>query len=147
MDWIPILSQAKSVFQWICDDVEGAKQTQTNFLKTCPIVSQGTSIVQSISGDIEAALETQMAFGRTMSGVANGIPVVGHAKGFIHYACGDSEGGDQSMKSSSRTIGYLKTLQLLQFKVFKLNLLFKELWGEVLEVSLLEDHLVQLQEE
>lgn len=105
MDWIPVLSQVKSLVQVISGDAEGAQQTQENFLKQCPIVSQGTSLVQAISGDEKGARETQMAFLNTVSGVANGIPVVGHAKGVVHYVCGDKEGGDQAMKSSSRTVG------------------------------------------
>ena len=71
MDWVPILSQTKSLFQALCGDTEGAKQTQENFLKTCPVISQGTSLVQLIAGDEEGALETQKAFGRTVSGVVN----------------------------------------------------------------------------
>lgn len=106
MDWIPGLSQAKSLFQVVCGDLEGARQTQENFLKQCPVVSQGTSLVQAtILDDEEGALKTQKAFLKTMSGVADGIPAVGHVKGVIHYACGDKEGGDQAMKSSSRTVG------------------------------------------
>ena len=36
-------------------------------------------------------------------GVISGVPVIGHIKGGIHYACGDKEGGDDCMKSASRT--------------------------------------------
>ena len=39
-DWIPGISQLKSGFQLIWGDVEGAAETQKNFLKQCPIVSQ-----------------------------------------------------------------------------------------------------------
>ena len=42
-----------------------------------------------------------------MSNFADGIPVVGHVKGGIHYICGDKEGGDNAMKSSSRTVGVI----------------------------------------
>jgi hypothetical protein len=112
MDWIPILSQAKSLVQAACGDVEGARETQGNFLKTCPIVSQGTSLVQSISGDKEGAMETQKAFGKTISGVANGIPIVGHVKGVIHYALGDNDGGDLAIKCSTRSIGTFQKLHL-----------------------------------
>ena len=38
-----------------------------------------------------------------MSDLADGIPVVGHAKGGIHYICGDEEGGDKAMISATRT--------------------------------------------
>ena len=120
MDWIPILSQAKSFVQAACGDVEGARETQGNFIKTCPIVSQGTSLVQSMSGDKEGALETQKAFVKTISGVANGIPIVGHVKGAIHYALGDNDGGDQALKSSTRSIG--KTEQKLHCILFSFKL-------------------------
>lgn len=107
MDWIPVLSQAKSLFQVVCGDAEGAKQTQENFIRQCPGVSQVTSAVQASTGYVEAARETKKEFLKTVGGVANGIPVVGHVKGVIHYACGDTEGGHQAMKSSSRTIGVI----------------------------------------
>lgn len=108
MDWIPVLSQAKSLVQAACGDVEGAKETQGNFLKTCPIVSQGTSLVQSISGDKEGAIETQKAFGKTISWVANGMPIVGHVKCVIRNALGDNDGGDSAIKCSTRSIGTLQ---------------------------------------
>ncbi len=105
MDWIPVISQTKSLFQAICGDREGAEQTQINFLRQCPIVSQGTSLVQAFSGDEKSAWETQMAFLHTVSCIANSVPLVGHVKGVVHYAAGDRESGDQAFKSSSRTIG------------------------------------------
>lgn len=124
MDWIPGISQIKSTFQLITGDFEGAAQTQENFIKTCPVVSQLTSVVQSISGDEKGARETQKAFLNTVNGVANGIPVVGHVKGVVHYACGDKDGGDQAMKSSSRSVGkelisiffYYCSLNLIEYK-------------------------------
>ena len=39
--------------------------------------------------------------------MADGIPVVGHAKGLIHYACGDEEGGDRAMRSCTRSSGVI----------------------------------------
>lgn len=39
-DWIPGISQAKSLFQLICLDTEGAAKTQENFIRQCPVVSQ-----------------------------------------------------------------------------------------------------------
>jgi hypothetical protein len=39
--------------------------------------------------------------------VIDGVPLVGHAKGGIHYALGDREGGDNAMKSASRTTGVI----------------------------------------
>merc|ERR1712172_31211 len=40
-------------------------------------------------------------------GILDGTPVVGHIKGAIHYAVGDTEGGDSIMRSASRTIGVI----------------------------------------
>jgi hypothetical protein len=63
--------------------------------------------VQLIAGDADGALETQKRCGKAMMNLADGIPFVGHAKGLIHYAVGDVEGGDKAMKSSSRTTGVM----------------------------------------
>ncbi|XP_062607098.1 uncharacterized protein LOC134268873 [Saccostrea cucullata] len=107
VDWIPVVSQTKSAVQAIFGDCEGAKRTQENFSRQCPVVSQVRSAVEAIAGDEEAARETQYEFGRNVSGIANAIPVVGHVKGAIHYAVGDNEGGDNAMKSASRTVGVM----------------------------------------
>lgn len=60
-------------------------------------------------GDNAAARATQKDFlGASVAGangLVNAIPVIGHAKGGVHYLCGDRNGGDEAMKSSSRTIG------------------------------------------
>merc|ERR1711971_979150 len=45
--------------------------------------------------------------GKAAIGLMDGTPVVGHLKGAIHYAVGDTEGGDQVMRSASRTIGVI----------------------------------------
>ena len=107
MDAIPILSQLKSLVQVIGGDAEGARKTQENFSRQMPVVSQMRSLVEVSMGDAEAALETQRQFGQGMSDLADAIPVVGHVKGGIHYAVGDTEGGDRAMKSSSRTVGVM----------------------------------------
>jgi len=107
MDWFPVVSQVKSLVQGISGDAEGARATQANFSRQCPVVSQIRSLVEVSLGDAEAARNTQKEFGGTMSNVVNGIPAVGHVKGGIHYVCGDYEGGDRALKSSSRTTGVL----------------------------------------
>ena len=107
MDAIPVLSQVKSLFQAVCGDPEGARRTQENFSRQCPVISQARSFGEWVSGDSEAAEETQKQCLGFMSDIVDGIPVVGHVKGGIHYACGDEEGGDKAMKSSSRTVGVL----------------------------------------
>ncbi|XP_062576923.1 uncharacterized protein LOC134238829 [Saccostrea cucullata] len=105
VDGIPIISQAKSLVQYMSGDSEGAKKTQDNFTKQCLIVSQLRSAVEICNGDVEAAKETQSEFVKNMSGLADAFPVVGHVKGVVHYAAGDREGGDNAMKSASRTTG------------------------------------------
>lgn len=103
MNWIPGVSQVKSAFQLVCGDVEGAAKTQKDFLQECPLVSQVTSTVQVITGNPSGALETQKKCGKMLLRTADGIPVVGHAKGIVHYAFGDTEGGDLALKSATRT--------------------------------------------
>ena len=102
---IPVVSQAKSAVQAVAGDTKGAKEPQRDFLDTCPVVSQGTSFYHWWYADNDAARETQVKFGRSTSDCANGVPVVGHIKGGIHYACGDKDGGDNAMKSASRSTG------------------------------------------
>lgn len=81
VDWLPIVSQVKSLCQLVTLDFEGAARTAENFAKECPVVSQVTSTVQLIAGDADGALETQKRCLGTLNNVANGLPVVGHAKG------------------------------------------------------------------
>jgi hypothetical protein len=58
MDWLPVISQFKFGFQYVCGDAKGA---------------------------LEA----------------------GHLKGGIHHLCGDHDGGNRALKSSSRTTGVI----------------------------------------
>lgn len=81
IDWIPGVSQVKSLAQAITGDFEGAAKTAENFTRECPVVSQITSAVQLAAGDIDGAIETQKICLGTVNNVANGIPVVGHVKG------------------------------------------------------------------
>lgn len=69
--------------------------------------SKVTSTVQLIAGDADGALETQKKCGNALLRTADGIPLVGHAKGAIHYACGDTEGGNRAMMSATRTTGVM----------------------------------------
>ncbi len=107
VDWIPVVSQLKSGVQAIFGDFEGARKTQETFVDTCPIVSQTKSFGQWIVDDSEGAKETQMKFVGNVSNIVDGVPVVGHVKGVVHYACGDKDGGDNAMKSASRTVGVI----------------------------------------
>ncbi|XP_017886517.1 uncharacterized protein LOC108628834 [Ceratina calcarata] len=103
IDWIPGVSHVKSLVQAVTGDTEGAARTMENFHKECPIVSQVTSIVQLAAGDAEGALETQKRCLGTVNNVANGIPVIGHAKGLVHHAVGDHEGGNQAFNAATRS--------------------------------------------
>ncbi|CAG0903252.1 unnamed protein product [Darwinula stevensoni] len=102
-DSLPVVSQVKSTVQLVCGDTEGAARTRENFRRECPVVSQVTSTVQLIAGDVDGAIETQKRCGQGLLNVADGIPVVGHAKGLVHYAVGDTEGGTKAMKTATRS--------------------------------------------
>ncbi|XP_012279076.1 uncharacterized protein LOC105698984 [Orussus abietinus] len=103
IDWIPGVSQVKALAQAVTGDTEGAMKTMENFCRECPGVSQVTSVVQLAAGDAEGALETQKICLGTVNNVANGIPVIGHAKGIIHHAVGDPEGGNQAFNAATRS--------------------------------------------
>ncbi|XP_060765322.1 uncharacterized protein LOC132873613 isoform X2 [Neoarius graeffei] len=105
MDAIPLLSQAKSLVQLACGDTEGASRTQKNFVRRCPVVSQAVALGAKLAGEDEEAEEIWKEGLETIGGFADGMPVIGHVKGAIHYACGDKKGGDEAMKSASRTAG------------------------------------------
>ena len=108
MDGIPVVSQLKSAVQALSGDTKGARKTQERFVKTCPIVSQTYSLKQiAVDRDYAGAINTQLEFGKWLWNIADSVPVLGHAKGGIHYACGDKEGGDKAMKRSSRTTGVI----------------------------------------
>lgn len=63
MDFIPGVSQVKSVIQVSCGDVEGARKTQENFLVGCPVVSQVASAVEvTVLGNKAAARNRQARF-------------------------------------------------------------------------------------
>lgn len=59
--------------------------------------------MQVLAGDVDGAIDTQKKCGKALLRTADGIPVLGHAKGAIHYVCGDKEGGDKAMMSATRT--------------------------------------------
>lgn len=109
MDWIPIISQVKSLVQATVGDSAGAKRTQENFSQQCPVVSQLRSAGEAIlyENGSERARKTQMVQLQFLFDISDGIPVVGHIKGGVHHACGDHEGGNRALKSSSRTSGVI----------------------------------------
>jgi len=58
-------------------------------------------------GTVHHVLTAHGESAKAVIGLVDGTPVVGHIKGAIHYAVGDTEGGDQIMRSASRTIGVI----------------------------------------
>lgn len=61
-DGVAVISQVKSLVQAIAGDMDGARQTQENFLRQMPVVSQITSAVQAATGDLDGARKTQEQF-------------------------------------------------------------------------------------
>ena len=106
-DSVPVVSQAKSVVQLVCGDTEAAAQTQKNFARGCPGVSQIVSVGQLIAGDTDGALETQKYCVKGLSNVVDSVPLVGHAKGAVHYALGDTEGGNSALLAATRSSAVL----------------------------------------
>lgn len=98
-DYIPFISQAKSLVQAVMGDTEGARKTQNKFTKSFPVISQVRWGIELALGDKEAAIDTFKVGSRFV----DGIPGIGHVKGVVHYACGDSEGGAAAMIGASRT--------------------------------------------
>jgi len=100
-----VVSQVKSVVQYVSGDPQGARKTQQNFCNTCPVVSQVKSIVEVAGGHSQDAYDTQLQFMDSMSYAANALPVIGHIKGAVHYACGDNLRGELAVKSASQSVG------------------------------------------
>ena len=88
---IPVISQVKSLVQVIGGDVDGARQTQNDFINKGIVASQVKSLVHAIQGDNEAARETQRAFGGDLLQFAENTPVVGHITSGVHAIMGDQE--------------------------------------------------------
>lgn len=79
----------------------------TSVLDHCPVISQAKSTIQVLNGDRAGAIETQKKFLSGASSFADGFPVLGHVKGSVHYAMGDREKGDSSMKAATRSVGVM----------------------------------------
>ncbi len=106
-DSVPVVSQMKSLVQYIGGDSAGALGTQQNFAynNTFPVISQIASAGYAIGGDMDRAEDLQKKFAKDMERVIDSIPVAGHIKGGVHYALGDNNQGDESMKAASRSTG------------------------------------------
>ncbi|GMS80374.1 hypothetical protein PENTCL1PPCAC_2549, partial [Pristionchus entomophagus] len=103
---VPLISQTKSLVQFVTGDKDGARNTQEKFLHECPIVAQATSIVELVADkNREKFKDTNLRTVRVLSNVADGIPIVGHVKGAIHAAAGDFPGARNAIKSANRSVG------------------------------------------
>jgi len=60
VDWLPIVSQCRSMVQALAGDGSGALLTQERFSRRCPLVSQCRSLAESLMGDNAAARRTQL---------------------------------------------------------------------------------------
>ncbi|CAG7678979.1 unnamed protein product [Allacma fusca] len=106
-DSVPVVSQMKSLVQYIGGDSAAALSTQQNFAynNTFPVISQIASAGYAIGGDLGRAKNLQEKFAKDMESVIDSIPVAGHIKGSVHFAMGDNEKGENAMKSASRSTG------------------------------------------
>eukprot|EP00918_Siedleckia_nematoides_P022843 GHVU01049170.1.p1 GENE.GHVU01049170.1~~GHVU01049170.1.p1 ORF type:complete len:193 (+),score=11.48 GHVU01049170.1:266-844(+) len=105
MDSVPVLSQLRSLYQYVRGDQPGALETQIGFSRKCMVVSQIRSAVEWMKGDAETARETQVLFCKVWIATLDGSPGIGHLKGAVHYGMGDKESGDRSILLASRTCG------------------------------------------
>ena len=104
IDWLPVVSQVKSLIQVIGGDPEGAKQTQENFSRQMPIVSQARSTVEKAMGNFEEARKTEEQFAFDfLEPTVNKMPVIGHVKGAVHMAVGDTKRGEEILKEATKS--------------------------------------------
>ena len=121
-DSVPVVSQVKSLVQYIGGDPGGALATQENFAynNTFPVISQIASAGYAIGGDMDRARNLQEKFASDMENVIDSIPVAGHIKGSVHFALGQNERGENAMKSASRSTGnFFKCLMTIMYSFCK----------------------------
>lgn len=104
-DLIPVVSQAKTFFQALVGDVQGAVQTQKNYAEQGLGSSQVKSFYHLSNGDPGKAWDIQKKSLSNFEQVVDGLPVVGHIKGGIHLLTGDHDHGWQALKSATSTSG------------------------------------------
>ncbi|XP_046656563.1 uncharacterized protein LOC124349769 isoform X2 [Daphnia pulicaria] len=106
VDWIPVLSQVKSVFQLACKDPVGAEETQKNFVTGFAHVVGSVAVgLGSVTKDDKMTnfgMKALKGGTETVGDLVDSIPVVGHLKGVIHLATGDEEGGTNALKAANR---------------------------------------------
>ena len=109
MDWVPGISQTKSLIQAVSGNIEGARQTQRNFTDSFPIVSQAKSFHYFLKHDPMKARDIQKRFLQNaaplINEAMNSTPGLGHIKGAVHFAMGDREGGKDALESATHVLG------------------------------------------
>lgn len=108
-DWIPVVSQLKSLVQWASGDAEGALETQFNFIKKCPVVAQVTGTVAvtmgHVNGDrgcVEFGEEALRQGTETINGFTDSTPVIGQMKAAYHHLLGQTEEGNRVLECATR---------------------------------------------
>ncbi|KDO26722.1 hypothetical protein SPRG_20520 [Saprolegnia parasitica CBS 223.65] len=100
IDTVPLVSQAKSLFQAITGDLKGASQTQDNFSRGCPVVSQVRAVVEdTIIQDPAAAARTRSHFS---SFSMDHCLFLSQAKSLVQVLKGDARGALQTQENFSR---------------------------------------------
>ena len=94
-DSVPVVSQVKSLVQAISGDMEGAKKTQEQFIRTGLVASQVNSAVVAIQGDHAEARKIQEEFGEETVVVLEGTPIIGHAMSAGYAAGGELDKAEQ----------------------------------------------------
>jgi len=86
---IPVVSQIKSLVQYLSGDESGARTTQDEFVRTGLVASQINSLVQSATGNNGEALKIQQEAGEEYLKFLQSTPVIGHAISAGYAASGD----------------------------------------------------------
>lgn len=87
--------------------MDGAKNTQLNFLNEGLGTSQARSVYFLVTGDPGKALDVQKDFVGNLEPVVDGLPLIGHLKSGIHLILGDYEHGLEAMISATSSMGAL----------------------------------------
>ena len=106
---VPGVSQVKSLCQAIDGDLEGARQTQIDFIRRCPVVSQLNSLGMAMVGDNQEALEIQHEFAEHNKGV----PVLGHAISAGYAACGQMDKAQEAFILASIYSSSIRVLLII----------------------------------
>lgn len=106
-DAFPVISQAKSAFQWCCGDAGGAQVTWERCKVYGPVFSQVYSIVDYCSGLPDEAAERQSAFfdnlARVWMAAAESLPLTAPFFATAHHCRGDRTRSKWIAQKASRS--------------------------------------------